>query len=663
MSDSVTGAIVTVAFLLLTSTTFLILLDMWTDHSLLSAEAGRRQVQMMDTSITINSAADDDTELNCDLFSVQVANTGSVDLPDFTELDFLVSYTDASGSPVNSYLEYPADWSLASLIPDDRDPNVWNSAETATFSFILNPVMQLDSYANLVIVTAQGIRDLAYFTCAKSLVLHSETQDIDGTDYYLLSPAAADGTAATISAPIASGSTGRFSPTANSGKFVIPLAGTTSLQASTWEVTYRVQRDKEDFGFVWFTNATDISLTTTGSWQDIDLAASLPEGATGAIVEVVNTGSSSDYSGMVRGKNDTRDYLSNILFEEIQASTHRWQMVQVDPNRQIQGYIENIEIDFKLLGYTLGSDPSYFDVPPDVTPVTTGSWTTVDVSAHVDADADGVILLVDSISAVDEDYGIREVGSGFATTSLELEEFSNTMYLVGIDGADQFEVYIESGDIKLYLVAQTKGSVVYYTDDTAVTDPTTGSWQQIDADTYGVPAAANGLIFRMENTSLVLDQRLSVRHGDSTDNWNGNISQGTQLQAAVGINSANVWDEFMAGLLLPNGDLAVDIAAHTRLVRVELHADLDVLIRRADGTVRATLATNGANSGSINSASWQTVTGTLAFPGYTVVDQTDYLEIDLYAEATAHGAEEDITVDFRIDDPALAVADQTRIEF
>ena len=143
-------------------------------------------------------------------------------------------------------------------------------------------------------------------------------------------------------------------------------------------------------------------------------------------------------------------------------------IVKLNGSRLIQGYIEDTSIDFKLLAYTMGTDPSYFAIPHDITPATTASWTTVDVSSYVDVNANGVILFIESVTSSPVAYGVREVGSSFATTSLELEEFGNSMYLVGIDSSDQFEAYIESGDIRLYLVAETQGSVVYYTDDTAV---------------------------------------------------------------------------------------------------------------------------------------------------------------------------------------------------
>jgi len=310
-------------------------------------------------------------------------------------------------------------------------------------------------------------------------------------------------------------------------------------------------------GFFWFINAKDISLITTGTWQDIDLSDHVPHGTTGAVVEIINTGTFGTQSGVVRGKEDSREYMSNSNYQTVEDETHRWQIVKVDSNRIVQGYIENRQVDFKLLGYTLGPDPSYFNTPLDVTPATEDVWTTADVSAFVDADADGVILFIVSTQDGDRNYGVREVGSSFNTTNRDLENQSSTMYLVGIDVNDQFEVYHEDfDDTKFYLVGQTKGSVVYYVDDLAVADPATGSFQEIDADDYGVPAAANGLILRV--VSIGGDEISGLRHGDSTDSWTPDVGGGTHIQAGIGINESNVWDEY-----IEDTDVDVTIAAYT----------------------------------------------------------------------------------------------------
>ncbi|MFB0514121.1 MAG: hypothetical protein ACETVQ_00940 [Candidatus Bathyarchaeia archaeon] len=92
---------------------------------------------------------------------------------------------------------------------------------------------------------------------------------------------------------------------------------------------------------------------------------------------------------------------------------------------------------------------------------------------------------------------------------------------------------------------------------------------------------------------------------------------------------------------------------------VESHCDVDILVRMSNGTFRSTIATDVANSGTLtDTTSWVTLSGTYSWATYTVVDQTDYLEIDYYREVTQVKAT--YLVNLRIDDNTLAVADQTR---
>jgi len=91
------------------------------------------------------------------------------------------------------------------------------------------------------------------------------------------------------------------------------------------------------------------------------------------------------------------------------------------------------------------------------------------------------------------------------------------------------------------------------------------------------------------------------------------------------------------------------------------HADVDVLIRKSDDTVRTTIATNVANSPDFAAGLdvWETVSGTYAWSAYTVVDQTDYLEVDFYIQVTTAGTRS--APRMRMDDSGLPVADQTRV--
>jgi len=100
------------------------------------------------------------------------------------------------------------------------------------------------------------------------------------------------------------------------------------------------------------------------------------------------------------------------------------------------------------------------------------------VSAYVDVAADGVILLIDSIEAVEREYAIRATGSSFAAPVMQqLPRYANSMYLVGINAADQLDAFIEDTNLKIYLVGQTKDSVVYYPEDVAIAGPVLGPWQ------------------------------------------------------------------------------------------------------------------------------------------------------------------------------------------
>jgi hypothetical protein len=452
-------------------------------------------------------------------------------------------------------------------------------------------------------------------------------------------------------------STGRFRLPTNEGRFAFPLYGYNKITDAVWTVNYRVRRDA--YGFKWFTNAYDITPGVEGAWTDIDLSAYVPAGTTGAVVELVNLHSANSYNAMLRGNADTRDYVA-LYTERIQGRTHRWQMVKVDAGRIIEGYNSSTSnVKFKLLGYTAGNDPVYWDLPPDITPLLPLVWSEVDVAAYVDADATGVILLVDNGATTDLSFGVRETGSTFSATNRDLNSYGNTMYAVGLDANKKFQAYVELTTVKIFLIGQTKGSIGFYVDDLAVADPVLGSWQGIDADTYGVPGTANGLFLYAHNPDNG-GREIAFRHGDSVDDWTRkDLWTGGHFQGAIGLNAGNVWDEFMQ-----DSDTNVTIAGYTvgvGLTDADVHADIDILVRKANGEIRATLGTDVANSAIITGPDWVTMSATTTISEYTVVDPTDYLEIDIFAHVTRNDDPASAITYFRIDDSALVPSDRARI--
>ena len=96
----------------------------------------------------------------------------------------------------------------------------------------------------------------------------------------------------------------------------------------------------------------------------------------------------------------------------------------------------------------------------------------------------------------------------------------------------------------------------------------------------------------------------------------------------------------------------------------DVNFDIDIIIRKADGTIRTVIATNVADAYLTKDEAgiWLTISGTFSFPGYTVVDETDYLEIVYYGETDRSGPQSGPGyMQIKIDDSSLAISDQTRI--
>jgi hypothetical protein len=137
---------------------------------------------------------------------------------------------------------------------------------------------------------------------------------------------------------------------------------------------------------------------------------------------------------------------------------------------------------------------------------------------------------------------------------------------------------------------------------------------------------------------------------------------GTTLSADAGTTTGRkLMGKFIYQLTgvssIPASTWTIYYRAYKGHVNVEAHGDVDVLVRMSNGTIRSTIATNVANSGALT-RSWSTLSGTYSWAAYTVIDQTDYLEIDYYIEVTQIKA--GYLVYLRIDDNTLAITAQTR---
>ena len=95
MSEAVPGIIVTATFLLLSSLTFMVLTEMWSDHSRLIQASTAQQVEHTNTSIAIQSDSLG-MDLGCNTLTLPVDNTGQTSVASFSEMDLLADYTNDS---------------------------------------------------------------------------------------------------------------------------------------------------------------------------------------------------------------------------------------------------------------------------------------------------------------------------------------------------------------------------------------------------------------------------------------------------------------------------------------------------------------------------------------------------------------------------------------
>jgi hypothetical protein len=137
----------------------------------------------------------------------------------------------------------------------------------------------------------------------------------------------------------------------------------------------------------------------------------------------------------------------------------------------------------------------------------------------------------------------------------------------------------------------------------------------------------------------------------------------TALTADASTTGRKLWGKFAYQLTGVSSIPASTWTLYYRTVKdasqVAGYADVDIIIRRSDGTIRSSIATMVAPSTAI-SATLSVLSGTYSSTTYTVVDQTDYLEIDYYVQITA--ARSGRTVTLMIDQGGLPTSFSTRAD-
>ena len=168
MSSLASGIIVIASFLLASVIMFGTFLTMSTTQSQSLKDLGNTNKEKIGSSISITSAivSAASAGVSTDL-TLEVNNTGSQSVADFSEMDVIVQYTDSSDNLVQKYLTYSVsgygdnEWTnpITGVTPDTFNPRMWDPDETFTINLRLAPEVKSGTSALVVVITPKAASD------------------------------------------------------------------------------------------------------------------------------------------------------------------------------------------------------------------------------------------------------------------------------------------------------------------------------------------------------------------------------------------------------------------------------------------------------------------------------------------------------------------------
>jgi hypothetical protein len=283
--------------------------------------------------------------------------------------------------------------------------------------------------------------------------------------------------------------------------------------------------------FNYFPAPYDVSPGLTG-WRDVDVSAYVPVGATGVILQYVETsGVDRDYG--VRMKGSTDAFYPGAAKSDFQG----FMMTGLDANRVFQVYSNNVSVVTYLVGYTMPG-VTFFTNRIDESTATTGSFVDVSIAADTGADtAIGAIFHVQNTSGSSVNYGVRKKGST-DNRVYGLRADNANVVIIGVDATETAQQQIASTAVDLYLVGYVTSGAVFFTNGV---NKTTAGATYADADiTPNIGGNnANGAFVEIYNDSGNRRNTAVRPNGATYDYYNLMQHQ----FALVGVDLAHVYEQ------------------------------------------------------------------------------------------------------------------------
>ena len=220
----------------------------------------------------------------------------------------------------------------------------------------------------------------------------------------------------------------------------------------------------------------EVTPGTAGSWQDVNVSAYVPSGATGVILHIVNTSTGTTYALGIRKNGSTDDRHPNLT-----NAAHLWAPIGIDANRVFEAYIGSTTyIDIYLVGYTM-SGVTFFTNAYDKSLGSTGAWTDINCATQAPS---AIGLIFEGYATSYYSAGFRKNGSTDDRTGVN---YRRLWMIIGCDTSQVCEGYISNTAYDFFLIGYITDGATFNTNATDVSLSSTGSWHDLTA----LPATAN----------------------------------------------------------------------------------------------------------------------------------------------------------------------------
>ena len=294
--------------------------------------------------------------------------------------------------------------------------------------------------------------------------------------------------------------------------------------------------------------ATPVQLTglVTGSWQDKDVSAYIPAGATGVIIHAVNLDDIS--RGIGFRKKGSTDNRTQAFANSGSTHGHMWVAVGINESRIFQYYIFSTNEVLYLVGYT-ATGVTFHDNAYDKTPPALTGWQTVSCAAE----APGAIGLIfekyADVGAILQ--GERKTGS---TDSPNQYSDYHVWAIIGCDGSQQVDLYKDNTQIHYFLIGYVTSGAIFLTNAVNKSPAAEGSYVVTDCSA-SAPSAVM-LFFRIRDSNI---KAWAIRKNGSTEDIY--VAYSRQAFAMVACDSAiKVEIKTVWVLTAPNGVYLVGYA-------------------------------------------------------------------------------------------------------